>query len=88
MVYAAMPLGGAGASLLIMLIDASHWRTVFVIGGVFPLLLMPLMALALPESAAFQLARQVDTPLRAGSFAALFGENRARRWPLGVSDPL
>jgi AAHS family 3-hydroxyphenylpropionic acid transporter len=78
MVYAAMPLGGAGASLLIMLIDASHWRTIFVIGGAFPLLLAPLMAIALPESAAFQRVRHAEAPLPTGSFVALFGENRAR----------
>jgi AAHS family 3-hydroxyphenylpropionic acid transporter len=79
MVYAAMPLGGACASLLIMLVDVSHWRTIFVIGGALPLLLAPLMAVALPESAAFQRARLVDAPLPTGSFVALFGENRARR---------
>ncbi len=76
-VYAAMPLGGAAASLLIMLIDTSHWRAIFAIGGVLPLLLAPLMALALPESAEFQRARHAEAPV--GSFAALFGENRARR---------
>jgi MFS transporter, AAHS family, 3-hydroxyphenylpropionic acid transporter len=79
MMYAAMPLGGAGASLLIMLIDTSHWRAIFVIGGVFPLLLAPLMAFALPESDAYQRERLAGAPLPAGSFMALFAENRARR---------
>jgi AAHS family 3-hydroxyphenylpropionic acid transporter len=79
MVYAAMPLGGAGASLLIMLIATSHWRTIFIVGGVFPLLLAPLMAIGLPESAAFQRARHASTMLRAGSFPALFADGRARR---------
>jgi MFS transporter, AAHS family, 3-hydroxyphenylpropionic acid transporter len=79
MVYAAMPLGGAGASLLIMLMSTSQWRTIFVIGGVFPLLLAPLIAVALPESAAFQRERQSGAPLPAGIFPALFAENRARR---------
>jgi AAHS family 3-hydroxyphenylpropionic acid transporter len=79
MVYAAMPLGGAGASLLIMLIATSHWRTIFIVGGVFPLLLAPLMAIGLPESAAFQRARHASAMLRAGSFPALFADGRARR---------
>jgi AAHS family 3-hydroxyphenylpropionic acid transporter len=77
--YAAMPLGGAGASLLIMLIDTSHWRAIFVVGGVFPLLLLPLMAFLLPESDAYRRERRMDAPLPAGSFTALFAENRARR---------
>jgi AAHS family 3-hydroxyphenylpropionic acid transporter len=63
MVYAAMPLGGAGASLLIMLIASSQWRTVFVVGGVVPLLLSPLMAVWLPESAAFQRERETSATL-------------------------
>jgi MFS transporter, AAHS family, 3-hydroxyphenylpropionic acid transporter len=77
MVYAAMPLGGAGASLLIMLIATSHWRTIFLVGGVFPLLLAPLMAIALPESTAFQRARQDSATLRGGSLTALFADGRA-----------
>jgi MFS transporter, AAHS family, 3-hydroxyphenylpropionic acid transporter len=78
-VYAAMPLGGAGASLLIMLMATSQWRTIFIIGGVFPLLLAPLMAVALPESAAFQSERHARTPLQSGSFKALFSDSRAPR---------
>jgi MFS transporter, AAHS family, 3-hydroxyphenylpropionic acid transporter len=79
MMYAAMPLGGAAASLLIMLIDTSHWRTIFVIGGVFPLLLAPLMAFALPESAAYQRERLTVASAPTSSLIALFGEGRARR---------
>ena len=79
MVYAAMPLGGAAASLLIMLIATSHWRTIFFVGGVFPLLLAPVMAVALPESAVFQRERETPASLRAGSFTALFADGRVRR---------
>jgi AAHS family 3-hydroxyphenylpropionic acid transporter len=79
MVYAAMPLGGAGASLLIMLIASTQWRTVFILGGVLPLLLVPLMAIWLPESAAFQRERQTAALLKAGSVVALFAHGRARR---------
>lgn len=78
-VYAAMPLGGAAASLMSMLITTSHWRVIFIVGGVLPLLLAPLMAIGLPESAAFQRARQASPSLGAGSFAALFADGRARR---------
>ncbi len=78
-VYAAMPLGGAAASMLSMLMDTPHWRAIFVVGGVLPLLLAPLLAIWLPESAAFRRAQQDTTTLRAGSFPALFADGRAGR---------
>ena len=79
MVYAAMPLGGAAASLLIMLLATSHWRIIFIVGGVFPLLMAPLMAIGLPESAAFQRAQQTFVKRQAGSFKALFADGRRPR---------
>jgi AAHS family 3-hydroxyphenylpropionic acid transporter len=79
MVYAAMPLGGAAASLVVMLIPTSHWRSIFIVGGVFPLLLTPLIAMGLPESAAFQRERQIPAKLGERSFVALLADGRARR---------
>jgi MFS transporter, AAHS family, 3-hydroxyphenylpropionic acid transporter len=76
MVYAATPFGGAIVSLLSLLMDASHWRVIFVVGGVLLLLLVPLMARGLPESVAFQRMRAESMP-RAGSFAAVFADGRA-----------
>jgi AAHS family 3-hydroxyphenylpropionic acid transporter len=89
-VYAAMPLGGAGASLLSLMMAASQWRVVFIVGGVLPLMLAPLMAFGLPESTAFRRMRQahpssaVPPPgsFAAGSFLALFAEGRAGRTAL------
>ena len=78
-VYAAMPFGGAAASLLSLVMDASHWRVIFIVGGVIPLILAPLMALGLPESAEFLRVRQAPQELRTGSFFALFAESRALR---------
>jgi AAHS family 3-hydroxyphenylpropionic acid transporter len=85
MIYAATPFGGALASLVSVLIAASHWRWIFVLGGILPLLLAPLMLFGLQESAGFRalqqrsaLARDAGTPvLQSGSFAALFGGGRA-----------
>jgi MFS transporter, AAHS family, 3-hydroxyphenylpropionic acid transporter len=79
MVYAAMPLGGVVASLVVMLIATSHWRTIFIVGGVFPLLLAPLIAIGLPESAAFQRARKIPTKPGERSFKELLAHGRARR---------
>ena len=78
-VYAAMPFGGACASLLSLLMDAAHWRVIFIVGGVIPLILAPLMAIGLPESPEFQRVRQAPQELRTGSFFALFDESRALR---------
>lgn len=92
MVYAVMPLGGAAASLLVMLIATAHWRAIFIVGGVLPLLLVPLMLIGLPESAAFRRAQHSSAQhastqhasaqhaaarLPAGSLAALFAAGRA-----------
>ena len=87
-VYATTPFGGAVISLLSLLIAATQWRTIFLVGGVVPLVLAPIMAFALPESSAFQrvhaapksgaLPDRVDMP-RSGSFLAIFSGGRALR---------
>lgn len=78
MVYAATPFGGAIASLVSMLIAAPQWRLIFIVGGVMPLLLTPLLAYGLHESVAFQ-HRGDDSMPKAGSFAAIFAQGRAPR---------
>ena len=86
MVYSGLPFGGALISLISMLLAATHWRFIFVAGGVAPLVLAPIMALGMPESAAFRRV-QIDNPAavsvdgatsaRRGSFIAIFTEGRA-----------
>lgn len=87
MVYAMTPIGGAVISLLSMLMAAAQWRTMFVVGGVVPLILAPVMLFALPESSAFQRIRApksgpvpdvADMP-KSGSFIAIFSGGRALR---------
>jgi AAHS family 3-hydroxyphenylpropionic acid transporter len=83
--YAAMPFGGALASLLVLLTGVSHWRWVFVLGGVVPLLIAPIMMRALPESSAFLQAKSSvgAAPAAAGTalrgFSAIMAEGRAGR---------
>jgi AAHS family 3-hydroxyphenylpropionic acid transporter len=81
-VYAAMPLGGAAASLLSMIVTTAQWRVVFVVGGVMPLLLVPLMAVVLPESRAFQRQLPATGMVKAGSVIGLFTDNRGRQTTL------
>ena len=87
MVYAMTPIGGAAISLLSMLVAATQWRIMFVVGGVVPLILAPVMAIALPESSAFQRihaapsgspAEPAGMP-KSGSFMAIFSGGRALR---------
>jgi len=87
MVYAMTPIGGAAISLLSMLVAATQWRIMFVVGGVVPLILAPVMAIALPESSAFQRihaapsgspAEPAGMP-KSGSFMAIFTGGRALR---------
>jgi AAHS family 3-hydroxyphenylpropionic acid transporter len=88
MVYAATPFGGAFASLVSSLARSDHWRLIFIIGGVLPLLLTPLMIFKLPESLVFRQLRTgagdrtqgspAAMPNR-GSFAAIFADGRALR---------
>ena len=77
---AGMPTGGAIASY-IAFSGGEHgdWRTVFYVGGLAPLVLAPIMALALPESRLFQAAKAAagQAGLKLNSFAALFGGSRA-----------
>jgi AAHS family 3-hydroxyphenylpropionic acid transporter len=88
MVYATTPIGGAVISLLSLLMAASQWRIMFVVGGVAPLILAPIMAFALPESSAFQKIRGASKSgslpdfagmPKSGSFAAIFSGGRALR---------
>ena len=78
MVYAATPVGGAIASLISLLIGASQWRLIFIVGGVLPLLAAPLIAFGMRESMAFKRGGDDAMP-RPGSFAAIFAQGRALR---------
>ncbi|WP_410524833.1 3-(3-hydroxy-phenyl)propionate transporter MhpT [Pseudomonas sp. DTU_2021_1001937_2_SI_NGA_ILE_001] len=73
--YAGVPLGGALAAVVAML-GGDHWQMTFIIGGLAPLLVVPLMLVLLPESTVFR--QQADASARVSTPQALFGEGRAR----------
>lgn len=55
--FAGFPLGAAiGALISSALIPAYGWQSVFVLGGIIPLLLLAVLALRLPESAQYLVA--------------------------------
>lgn len=73
--YCGVPLGGALAAVVAMF-SHDHWQTTFIIGGLAPLLVVPLMIILLPESRVFR--QDVSQALRASTGQALFGEGRGR----------
>jgi AAHS family 3-hydroxyphenylpropionic acid transporter len=86
--YSGAPFGGAVASLISMWIEPSHWRWIFIAGGVAPLIIAPIMLAKLAESPAFE--RMLDAANlsdraadrsaampRPGSFLAIFAGGRA-----------
>ena len=77
---AGMPTGGTLASWIAYQGgETGDWRTVFYVGGVAPLVLAPIMALALPESQMFRAAKAqaAEAGRRLNTFRVLFGEGRA-----------
>lgn len=71
--YCGTPIGGAIASVAALYTD--DWETIFHLGGILPLLVVPVLWWLLPSSAAQ--AANAETPARAGVGAALFGDDRA-----------
>lgn len=77
---AGLPAGGALASLIGFLAGANgNWRIVFYVGGIAPLALAPVMALALPESMLFRKAKAAAASgTKQTTLEVLFGGARAR----------
>lgn len=73
LMYAGTPLGGAGAGISSALF--ADWQAIFHIGGVLPLLVLPLLWLFLDESHAPRPERSSE---QAGVAAALFESSRIR----------
>lgn len=73
MMFCGMPAGGAAVALLArMMGDDLAWRTIFMIGGVAPLILVPLIFFLLPETRPEQKAGDDRSTWR-----GLFGQGRA-----------
>jgi AAHS family 3-hydroxyphenylpropionic acid transporter len=78
--YFGMPLGGTVASALTVVLPPDHWREVFVMGGVSPLITAGAVLALMPPmtgQAGAKAAARAAPP--AGVIRALFGEGRAAR---------
>lgn len=73
MMFCGMPLGGASSAWFVSVIAPDEWKVVFLVGGVLPLLLAPLLHFFLPN------LRPIVTQAveRIGVIRGLFGEGRA-----------
>ena len=66
LMYCGVPIGAALAAAMGFSGLTQEWQTIFWVGGVVPLLLVPLLMLRLPESQAFSSQQQeAPAPLRA-----------------------
>jgi AAHS family 4-hydroxybenzoate transporter-like MFS transporter len=64
--FTGAPLGGfVGGQIVALLLTHFDWPVIFVLGGVFPLLLVPALALWLPESPRFLANRDNLSPRHA-----------------------
>lgn len=78
LMYCGMPFGGGLASLLIGFgLGGTDWRGVFYVGGLTPILAVPLLWFILPESRQF--AQQTAASVKISAMHALFGEERVNR---------
>jgi AAHS family 3-hydroxyphenylpropionic acid transporter len=76
--YASLPTGGALASMVAALASRQgQWPVVYLVGGIAPLVTVPLLALILPNHKSLPRAKKIDDS--AGVVIALFGEHRAVR---------
>jgi AAHS family 4-hydroxybenzoate transporter-like MFS transporter len=64
--FTGAPLGGfLGGQIVALLLAELGWRMIFVLGGIFPLALLPVLVLWLPESPRFLAAGQNLSPRNA-----------------------
>ena len=90
LMYCGMPVGAAILSLVAMTEFGANWKNIFYLGGLLPIIVIPLMIFFLPESREFlkakDQAQQAETPVQQGAFKNLFdAENRLRTLCLWTS---
>jgi AAHS family 3-hydroxyphenylpropionic acid transporter len=88
MIYSGTPLGGTLASVVSLLVPTAHWKTIFVIGGLLPLIVAPIIAIYLRESEAYSRLRSealVTGALRPGLFSFLEQGRAGRTFLLWAS---
>lgn len=71
LMYAGIPIGGAVASAVSILGMHDSWESIFVIGGILPIVLVPVLLLSLPD---LKVARDHgDKPGIGATYRSIFG---------------
>jgi AAHS family 3-hydroxyphenylpropionic acid transporter len=76
LMFSGMPLGGGSVALLALLAPGLDWRTVFGIGGLLPLVLVPLLAFGMKEEVVAAPAAGAPKVATVNPLAVLFGGGR------------
>ncbi|TCB49411.1 3-(3-hydroxy-phenyl)propionate transporter MhpT [Acinetobacter sp. ANC 4779] len=82
LMYCGMPVGAAILSYIASLDFGSHWKNIFYLGGLLPIIVLPIMIKFLPESREFLKAQtnaETTTVTTQGSFKDLFNSNNLMR---------
>ena len=88
MIYSGTPLGGTLASVVSLMVTTAHWKTIFFVGGLLPLVVAPIIATYLRESEAFSRLRSeavLTGSGRTGVFSFLEEGRAGRTFLLWVS---
>lgn len=74
LMYCGLPVGALILSFWAAYDASGDWKTIFYLGGILPLLVIPLMIYALPESKEFiqSMKSKVDTQRPEGGFKVIF----------------
>ncbi|WP_312535157.1 3-(3-hydroxy-phenyl)propionate transporter MhpT [Acinetobacter variabilis] len=83
LMYCGMPVGAAILSLIAATEFGANWKNIFYLGGLLPIIVIPLMMLCLPESKEYLKAQNKTAAERAaspqGSFKDLFNSDNLFR---------
>ena len=82
LMYCGMPVGAAILSYIASLDFGSNWKNIFYLGGLLPIIVLPIMIKFLPESREFLKAQnttQTTTVATQGSFKDLFNSQNLMR---------
>ena len=85
LMYCGMPVGAAILSLIASTEFGANWKNIFYLGGLFPIIVIPVMMWLLPESKEYLKAKDlaaqapVGSAAQGGSFADLFNSQNLLR---------
>lgn len=86
LMYCGMPVGAAILSLIAATEFGANWKNVFYLGGLLPIIVIPLMMLYLPESKEYLKTQNKTAAERAaspqGSFKDLFNSDKPASYAL------